>query len=787
MRAVNRLVTVSLAGLACGMSSAVHAGTFTGTVSTDTGAGIAQVRVDMTTVDGNSATPDGVLSNSEGHYVSNVPEAPYDIVLRAPAGSPWANRRLTNVVVVGSIYRHRTMLPPGMTVSGTVTDPGGSPVARVVPVFRDATTGEEWLTLAAPSDASGRWSAIVPRGTWDVALLPPADSTEIGSVSLVGLSIQGPMTRDVQLPATVPVDVRVLDALGDPVFGAMVAAFDRALPGSGAVRAETTEAGGRATLHLPRRDFDIGVDPPISVALMTTTVQDVKIRGALSLPDIRLAAGRFVTGRIGDAATGTGVARAEVRWQRPGQPVAASAVTNSSGFFTVVVPDGTWTADVRPMGGSRVARRIRDGLVVNGDGAPIIFLTPASLLEGTVTSPGGVPVAGIGTRSVDVATGLVVPTVHDATDRFGSFQIALPSGQGEVDFIPPVSTGLAGLRIRADIQGSDVKMLPFALPAGHLVSGRAVDGLGRPVVGVDFDVTDAVTGVVQPVAGDLTDAFGSFAMRLPPGSWRVEGLAPAPMRGIVLVLDVTADSNLGDVVLDAATSVSGRVVDAAGVPLRDARVTFTDPRDGQVIAQPVVTDGTGVFARGLFEGVAQVRVEPPPSSSLQGGARSFTVSGPTDVGTIMLGSADLDGDGFADGVDLCPVTADAAQLDLDADGRGDACDNCRIRANPAQEDLDRDSIGDPCEFLWGDIAPAAAPDGRIDVSDVVVALRLSVGLEAGTPEQRIRANVAPATLTPASPASIATPTFMEPDVIDVSDVVLLLRGVVGLVIFPQPR
>lgn len=76
----------------------------------------------------------------------------------------------------------------------------------------------------------------------------------------------------------------------------------------------------------------------------------------------------------------------------------------------------------------------------------------------------------------------------------------------------------------------------------------------------------------------------------------------------------------------------------------------------------------------------------------------------------------------------------------------------------------------PSSLVPGDVAPAFAPDGRVDVSDVVRVLRASVGLDALDGDDALRGDVAPAR------AGIASPD----GVVDVSDAVTLLRVAVGL-------
>ncbi len=84
---------------------------------------------------------------------------------------------------------------------------------------------------------------------------------------------------------------------------------------------------------------------------------------------------------------------------------------------------------------------------------------------------------------------------------------------------------------------------------------------------------------------------------------------------------------------------------------------------------------------------------------------------------------DTDGDGSADGMDLCPRVADRQGLDKDGDMAGDACDldddndqvpdwrdNCAFTTNAGQEDADGTGPGDAC-------ATDADGDGVMDGVD----------------------------------------------------------------------
>jgi len=64
--------------------------------------------------------------------------------------------------------------------------------------------------------------------------------------------------------------------------------------------------------------------------------------------------------------------------------------------------------------------------------------------------------------------------------------------------------------------------------------------------------------------------------------------------------------------------------------------------------------------------------------------------------------------------------------------------------NPGQENEDGMGPGDACGWGFGDVAPAGEPDGEVDVGDLVRLLRMAVGAEVPTLEERQRGDVAPA-------------------------------------------
>ncbi len=148
--------------------------------------------------------------------------------------------------------------------------------------------------------------------------------------------------------------------------------------------------------------------------------------------------------------------------------------------------------------------------------------------------------------------------------------------------------------------------------------------------------------------------------------------------------------------------------------------------------------------------------------------------------------ADSDLDGVADEHDGCPFAADPLQEDFDRDGAGDACDPCRFLPDVAVMPPPCGPAASSCGFAWGDIAPAGAPDGRLDIADVVRMLRMTVGLETPDAGEALRASLSPSQITSLGSLPVHAPTAAPPNEIRVDDVVLALRASVGLIRLSLP-
>ncbi|MDH3900704.1 MAG: hypothetical protein OEU51_06635, partial [Gammaproteobacteria bacterium] len=110
------------------------------------------------------------------------------------------------------------------------------------------------------------------------------------------------------------------------------------------------------------------------------------------------------------------------------------------------------------------------------------------------------------------------------------------------------------------------------------------------------------------------------------------------------------------------------------------------------------------------------------------------------------GNKDTDGDGLADGTDgVVPVGAIDGGVDANGDGFIDG--EQTLGTDALQADTDGDRLNDGVEVAngsdpvdensWpnladGDCAPRDAPDGVVNTGDIVVAVRMALGIETAT-------------------------------------------------------
>jgi hypothetical protein len=344
-----------------------------------------------------------------------------------------------------------------------------------------AFQGSLLVSNVGETQADGTFSLTVPSGnvagdpahTITVELAPKDDTSAdprfISHVVALGATTD---LGDLRLPASGEPNAFRFDVLGDsvsgtPVSGALVRAR-AAIIGSpdGAAdysRGGLTDAQGSVNLSLlpgtadALRPYVITVIPPPNSAYGITCLpmfplgtggtvaapalaRKIALRpraviaGSLTSADQSAAANMTVVATRTDSGAGDGTTC------NTAVAAPASVTSDKTGHYTLLLDPGTYRIDYDPPAGAAVPRLTESAVVVKGDAQRDVTLPEATLVEGTVHGPDGLPVPSVVIHLFRIACGgagrpctgpdRVEPLLRAVgrTDAKGVFRLIVPQG-----------------------------------------------------------------------------------------------------------------------------------------------------------------------------------------------------------------------------------------------------------------------------------------------------------------------------------------------------------------------
>ncbi len=449
--------------------------------------------------------------------------------------------------------------PPGRLLTGIAVDPQGQPVAgAAVWLPPDDLTDEQYTAYvkagpAAVTGADGRFTVSLPKGMDESAVDVCAPGSLTGRIEPGDAADKA---------ATEPVTVvirpggrifgQVVDAAGEPVAGMIVGTTlagstppDVILQSSpcshsGIESGAVTDATGRFTLEPLEPGW-------YSVRGLSGAVQSAPVRLApgQALGGVRLVApGAQVTGHV-TARRGAPVPRATVSVS------GVTTTTDAAGLYRLAgVPFGSLSVFFADGSHGTVYRQTE---IAAGENRLDLVLPDPLVLRGRVLRPDGKPASG--------AT-VAARSLHTATAADGSFQLRLPSGNGDETLtIQAAGFAPAELMIKDQPQqpAIDVRLVRPGTIAGRIVGLRAP--AGTQITAESFLFTQQLLHV-DAVAG----AEGRFHLPgLAPGTW-VLTAGQGERRKVVTIAVAAGAESAVDIAFPPTHQVSGWVVDSDGRP-----------------------------------------------------------------------------------------------------------------------------------------------------------------------------------------------------------------------------
>jgi hypothetical protein len=465
----------------------------------------------------------------------------------------------------------------GITVSGTISDIGGGPVAdaRVTVRPEGLRVLDSSARLVAISGDDGRYRLTLPPDSWHAT----AAHADYAGEQRTFVLRDRPYTLDFTLtPGGAVSGVVVTRDRGEPVAGARVNASgghggrDNEMGGIGGV---VTAADGTFTMRgLGSGALSLSASAR-GYASTDPTVVEVGIGEEVSGVQVVLDRAYTISGFVVRKATeGDGV---------PGVMVGVFSIAKGWNVFTQQPSAGDGYFEilgVRPatymiaaMGSDVMLEIGRSITVEDRDLTDVIVTVDAGTSLSGVVVPPAVAQLGLAVDMKDVGLGNMFDVaraamVRGASAADGTFTLR-NAPRGTYKLVARAADGRSG-ELEVKITADDQTGLVVQLEPRGAIAGRVVDPGGKAVAGVKVRASGS--------RGDLAlsmDEGASVSVTAPDGGFRVAGLEPG-------AVSVTVSDDQGDLAWAPPTDDTGATFTIAGAGTIDGVVLTVEARDGVI-------------------------------------------------------------------------------------------------------------------------------------------------------------------------------------------------------------
>lgn len=473
-------------------------------------------------------------------------------------------------------------------LSGTVTDSSSVPIASVNVLLYDEL-GNPIGIPSTVTDAAGFYSiAGLPVGTFGLEFVPSVQG-HIGE-TYPAIVVTQNTTFDVMLADGFHLSGYVRDSVGTGIYNIDLNVYEQVSGDQLVTSGDNTDVTGFYHITVPLGEYIIRYRPVglLAEPWVPIEIENVMITSDTAI-DVNLEYGIEVSGfitRVG----GAPVVNADLDFidiTTGIVQITPGDNTDSTGFYSVNLPAGTFDVVVTPQGGDPFLPLKDAAVVISGATTLNYTLETGLYLSGIVTNSLFTPIEFVDIDIVDFNTGIKLVTSGDKTDASGFYQVIVPSGTYNLVYQPQVATGLAPAEFTNVLVMSNY-IQDVVLADGILLSGVIDKSAGGTVFNADIDVKISATGVKIPIVGDNTDASGAFTVVVEPDTYDVE-FEPIDSDFLtaqkIFNINFTQDTTLF-ITLDTGLVLSGIVDDNLGSPIANAEVTVAYVVSGDTVFTP---------------------------------------------------------------------------------------------------------------------------------------------------------------------------------------------------------
>ncbi|TDA68928.1 MAG: hypothetical protein D9V47_06585 [Clostridia bacterium] len=546
-------------------------------------------------------------TGSDGSYVlRGLPSGEYKVraeaegMVRAyyPSTPDWDQAQILAVTAPDVVTSIDFTLEPGGTISGTVTDEAGSPIAGA-DVWADFWDGK-WAG-GTRTGADGCYTIRgLPGGDYRVQAEAPGWAREVYQDTLrhdqatqVTVTAPGDTPNiDFTLEPGGTISGWVTDADGNPLAGVGVSVdgpgygFGAETDADGYYRVEGVAYGSYLVRAPAHGGWAPGDDNWVMEYYHEKVGEDAAdvVEVSAARPDVTdsnftLEPGGSISGRVTDEA-GSPIAGADVWADFWDGKWAGGTRTGADGCYTIRgLPGGDYRVQAEAPGW---AREVYQDTLRHDQATPVTVTAPGDMsnidftlerggtISGLVTDADGNPLAGVGVHVDGPGYGFGAETDADGYYRvegvaYGSYLVRAPAhggwAPGDDNWVMEYYHEKVGEDAADVVEVSaarpDVTDINFTLEPGGSISGLVTDEAGNPIAGVgvwaELNVgTDKWVGVSNAQTG----SDGSYVLRgLPSGEYKVGAWAPGYAQSFYP--GVISWEDAGTVTVDAPVITSG--------------------------------------------------------------------------------------------------------------------------------------------------------------------------------------------------------------------------------------
>jgi hypothetical protein len=517
-------------------------------------------------------------------------QLPVGFDYRVQAASPFSGDPAAvsgKLDAAGALNEHCLTLGASAVVRGRVYLASGTPAADGIEVtYREARSSGNPNARNAMTDHDGRFTfELLPPRPFVITAHDPATGNR-GVVR--GSVLSDEAVVDVQLLGQGAVTVHVADGAGNPVANARVSLTSGSAVAFLLNGFPTLITGADGVVEfsgVPEGEFAVTADDPASLTGGRSggvIVEDL----AHAEVSVALAPSGMVTGTSYDATGSERLPFSQVRLVQGGRPGAYATADTDGVFRFDFVPLGSFALELFDPRTGRIGRGSGAVHFATDEATVDLFLLPVATVAGTVWRPAG---AAVGGAQVELSSPLLIRPdglVRDVsffgpgrltttTNLEGTYSIGgVPQGEFTVRATDRVS-GAAGTHSGQVAVDGETVAADVTLDGRGRVTGRVLLAGGSDAAGFAEVMLDGGGTRLFAVA----DPNGRYELSsVPLGAYAITAYQQSGNDGgqTTGLLAHDGETAVTDVVFVGTGSVTGRVVDALGVPIASAaQVTLT--------------------------------------------------------------------------------------------------------------------------------------------------------------------------------------------------------------------